>query len=126
MILFDSMEGKQNYLVFLVECPYEVLDVLSAPRAFLRGIIINFINGFFIFNSIVCQKFVEKGSTGDASCLPFITGFLSCGLWLRYGFLTQEESIILVNTIGATLFLAYSITYLCYCIKKVSLIHIHS
>lgn len=68
---------------------------------------------------MVCQKFVEKGSTGNTSCFPFICGFLSCSLWLRYGFLINEESMIFVNTIGGTLFLAYCMTYLFYSIKKV-------
>ncbi|XP_044733127.1 sugar transporter SWEET1 [Chrysoperla carnea] len=72
----------------------------------------------FLTGIMVCQKFVEKGSTGNTSCFPFICGFLSCSLWLRYGFLINEESMILVNTIGGTLFLAYCMTYLFYSIKK--------
>nr|CAD7395639.1 unnamed protein product [Timema cristinae] len=41
-----------------------------------------------------------------------------CSLWLRYGFFIRDNSIILVNTFGASLQLAYVITYYLYCVKK--------
>ncbi|XP_017780012.1 PREDICTED: sugar transporter SWEET1 [Nicrophorus vespilloides] len=72
----------------------------------------------FLSGTLVCQNFVQKGSTGDISAFPFISGCLSTSLWLRYGFIIQERSIILVNTIGATLFFAYVLTFYFYSIKK--------
>jgi len=39
-------------------------------------------------------------------------------LWLKYGFLTNEQSLILVNTIGATLMFTYSIIYYIFTINK--------
>lgn len=72
----------------------------------------------FLSGTLVCQKFVQKGSTGEASPFPFVSGCLSTILWLRYGFLIQERSIILVNTVGATLCLAYCVTFYLYSIKK--------
>lgn len=68
---------------------------------------------------LVCQKIVQKKSTGDMSGFPFICGFLSTSLWLHYGFLIHEGSIVLVNTVGATLQLAYIVTFYVYSIKKV-------
>ena len=39
-------------------------------------------------------------------------------MWLKYGFLTNEQSLILVNTIGATLMFTYSIIYYIFTINK--------
>nr|CAD7592944.1 unnamed protein product [Timema genevievae] len=67
---------------------------------------------------LICQKFVQKGTTGETSGLSFVSAFLSCSLWLRYGFFIRDNSLILVNTFGASLQLAYVITYYLYCVKK--------
>ncbi|KAF2903269.1 hypothetical protein ILUMI_02918 [Ignelater luminosus] len=72
----------------------------------------------FLAGTLICQKIVQKKSTGDISGLPFVCGFLSTSLWLRYGFLIQEHSLILVNTVGATLHFAYVVTFYMYSIKK--------
>lgn len=32
-------------------------------------------------------------------------------MWLKYGFLANEEAVIIVNSVGTTLFLAYSIVF---------------
>jgi len=72
----------------------------------------------FLAGTLICQKIVQKKSTGDISSLPFVCGFLSTSLWLRYGFLIQEHSLILVNTVGATLHFAYVVTFYMYSIKK--------
>lgn len=68
---------------------------------------------------LICQKIVQKKSTADISGFPFVCGFLSITLWLRYGFLIQDHSLILVNTVGSTLHLAYIVTFYVYSIKKV-------
>ncbi|XP_068143794.1 sugar transporter SWEET1 isoform X2 [Drosophila tropicalis] len=57
----------------------------------------------FLSGSIVCRKYIQKKSTGDSSGLPFICGFLSCSFWLRYGVLTNEQSVVLVNLINAAM-----------------------
>lgn len=72
----------------------------------------------FLSGMLVCQKYVQKGSTGDTSSFPFISGAVSTTLWLRYGFLINEPSMIIVNTVGATLFFSYSATFYVYSIKK--------
>ena len=39
-------------------------------------------------------------------------------MWLKYGFLTDEKNVILVNTIGATLFFCYVVVYWMFTINK--------
>ncbi|XP_056638326.1 sugar transporter SWEET1 [Diorhabda sublineata] len=72
----------------------------------------------FLTGTLTCQKVVQNKSTGDISAFPFVSGCLSTSLWLRYGFLINDSSIILVNTVGATLFFAYVITFYLYSINK--------
>lgn len=67
----------------------------------------------------MCQKFVKNGTTGEASSFPFVSGCLSTSCWLLYGFLIEDKSLIMVNAVGATLFLSYSIIFFLYSIKKV-------
>ncbi|KAJ6642188.1 Sugar transporter SWEET1 [Pseudolycoriella hygida] len=77
--------------------------------------------------SLVCCKYIKKQSTGESSIFPFVSGFAACSLWLLYGILTQVQTVIIVNGIGSTLFLSYSITFLIYtpdrkkCLKYVLL-----
>lgn len=42
----------------------------------------------------------------------------SCSLWLKYGLLTEEKSVTVVNLIGASLFLAYVITFFVFTTNK--------
>lgn len=72
----------------------------------------------FFTGILVCQKYVQNGTTGDSSPFPFVSGFLSSCIWLRYGFLLQDPSLIIVNTIGASLQLAYVVTFYFYTITK--------
>ncbi|XP_055294908.1 sugar transporter SWEET1 isoform X2 [Sitodiplosis mosellana] len=65
----------------------------------------------FLSGALVCRKFIQNKSTGDSSAFPFICGFLSCSLWLKYGILANEKTVILVNTVGATLFFSYFIVF---------------
>ncbi|XP_074036243.1 sugar transporter SWEET1 [Leptinotarsa decemlineata] len=76
----------------------------------------------FLTGTLTCQKFVQNKSTGDISSFPFVSGCISTSLWLRYGFLIQDGSLILVNTVGATLFFAYVVTFYIYSIKKTMVI----
>ncbi|XP_055602391.1 sugar transporter SWEET1 isoform X10 [Uranotaenia lowii] len=54
----------------------------------------------FLTGLLICRKYIRKKSTGDTSGLPFISGFLSCSLWLKYGLLSHEHTVIFVNIIG--------------------------
>lgn len=65
----------------------------------------------FFSGALVCRKFIQNKSTGDSSAFPFICGFLSCSLWLKYGILANETTVILVNSVGSTLFLGYFVVF---------------
>ncbi|KRT80241.1 hypothetical protein AMK59_8622 [Oryctes borbonicus] len=75
--------------------------------------LIQFLSGLFI-----CKMIARKRGTGDMSPFPFISGHLSTSLWLRYGLLINDFSLIFVNTIGSTLFLGYVVVFYYYSIKR--------
>ncbi|XP_023245484.1 sugar transporter SWEET1-like [Copidosoma floridanum] len=72
----------------------------------------------FLSGILVCKKFAKNKSTGDASGLAFVTCFLSCSLWMLYGILINDKSIIIVNTFGSSLQFFYSFTFYIYTVKK--------
>ncbi|XP_035792669.1 sugar transporter SWEET1-like [Anopheles albimanus] len=72
----------------------------------------------FLTGSIICRRYFKKKSTGDTSAVPFISGFLSCFMWLKYGVLTEESTLILVNFIGSALFLTYTVIFFLFCVNK--------
>lgn len=43
-------------------------------------------------------------------------------MWLKYGLLTNENSIVLVNSIGAVLFFIYTIIYYIFTVNKTSML----
>lgn len=51
------------------------------------------------------------------TCFHFFCLY-SCSFWLRYGILTNEQSIVMVNIIGATLFLIYTLVYYVFTVNK--------
>lgn len=65
----------------------------------------------FLSGALVCRKFIQNKSTGDSSAFPFICGFLNCALWLKYGVLSNEMTVVLVNVIGACLFFIYFVIF---------------
>lgn len=42
---------------------------------------------------------------------PFVNFHNRCSLWLKYGILANETTVILVNAVGSTLFLCYFIVF---------------
>ncbi|XP_058054695.1 sugar transporter SWEET1 [Anopheles bellator] len=72
----------------------------------------------FLTGTIICRRYILKKSTGDESAFPFISGFLSCFTWLKYGVLTKEDTLILVNFIGSALFLIYTVIFFLFCVSK--------
>ncbi|XP_023295262.2 sugar transporter SWEET1 [Lucilia cuprina] len=72
----------------------------------------------YLSGAIICRKYIKKKSTGDSSGFPFICGFLSCSYWVHYGMLSEERSVVLVNTIGVTLFLIYTLIYYVFTVNK--------
>nr|CAD7401341.1 unnamed protein product [Timema poppensis] len=102
---YDMLDGQ---MIMALDSFKELLAVTASISTILQ----------FLTGVLICQKFVQKGTTGETSGLSFVSAFLSCSLWLRYGFFIRDNSIILVNTFGASLQLAYVITYYLYCVKK--------
>lgn len=43
-----------------------------------------------------------------------------CSLWLTYGKLTNERSVVIVNTVGSMLFLLYTVVYYVFTVSKSS------
>ncbi|XP_046391127.1 sugar transporter SWEET1 [Ischnura elegans] len=76
----------------------------------------------FLSGVLICRKIVRKGTCGDTSCFPFVAGFASCSLWLRYGCLIEDVSLIVVNCVGAFLQLSYVFIYLLYSPKKTTIL----
>ncbi|XP_060529135.1 sugar transporter SWEET1 [Cylas formicarius] len=90
-------------------------SILATTASFCT--IIQFLSGI-----VTCQKIVKNKSSGDLTSFPFVSGSLSTSLWLRYGFLIQDRSIILVNAVGILLFFTYVTIFFIYSIKKGSII----
>lgn len=86
-------------------------DILSATATI--STIINFLTGLQI-----CRGFVRKGTTGDASGLPFVAGAMNCAVWLKYGILIQDTAMTLVNMTGTVLLSGYTICYYLHAPKK--------
>ena len=66
----------------------------------------------------VVRGFIRKGSSGDASGLPFIAGALNCGIWLKYAFLIDDAAMKLVNGIGVLLLSSSSVIFYKYTPNK--------
>ncbi|KYM94717.1 RAG1-activating protein 1 like protein [Cyphomyrmex costatus] len=71
---------------------------------------------------LVCKKYIRNGTTGDSSGLAFVTCFMSCSLWLRYGILTGDLFIVSVNIFGTILQICYILIYILYNVKKLATI----
>lgn len=72
----------------------------------------------FLTGSVICHRYIRKKSTGETSGFPFVSGFLSCFLWLKYGMLTDEHVVIFVNIVGSVLFFSYVLIYFTFSINK--------
>uniref|UniRef100_A0A1L8DEV2 Sugar transporter SWEET n=1 Tax=Nyssomyia neivai TaxID=330878 RepID=A0A1L8DEV2_9DIPT len=82
----------------------ELLDFLSTTTVI--STILQFLSGI-----LVCRKCMQRKSTENVSAVPFISGFLSCSLWLKYGLLTNEASVVLVNIVGSCLMFGYTVIF---------------
>lgn len=66
----------------------------------------------------ICRNIKRKGTTEGVSGVPFLAGVLGCVLWLRYGSILQDTTMILVNFIGLIFQMSYSVFYYLYTIPK--------
>ncbi|MCP9259274.1 Sugar transporter SWEET [Dirofilaria immitis] len=67
-------------------------------------------NGFliFLYYLLILRS---QGTTDGISSAPFHTGFLSGQLWLQYGLLRNDETIICVNSVATLLYSSYLLYY---------------
>ncbi|KAI6207143.1 Sugar transporter SWEET [Aphelenchoides besseyi] len=70
----------------------------------------------------ICIEIWRRKSTNEISGFPFLMGFLGGMMWLRYGFLKSDSTMITVNCVGVVMMAAYLIFYTCYSDSKVSIL----
>ncbi|XP_049895748.1 sugar transporter SWEET1 [Epinephelus moara] len=74
--------------------------------------------GMFSTGLTDLKKMRESKSADNIQFLPFLTTCLNNLGWLYYGILKKDQTIILVNVIGALLQILYIIVYLHYTTQK--------
>lgn len=89
----------------------EIKDILALSASICT--ILQFLAGI-----LVCKKYIRNGTTGDSSGLAFVTCFMSCSLWLKYGMLIGDLFIVAVNVFGTILQICYVQIYILYSVKK--------
>ncbi|XP_033639933.1 sugar transporter SWEET1-like [Asterias rubens] len=57
----------------------------------------------FLTGIQICMKIRRQGNTNNISVFPFVASDVSCILWLKYGILRQDGTLIVVNTVGVIL-----------------------
>lgn len=60
----------------------------------------------------VCINIWKNRTTGALDPAPFLSMVLSCCLWFRYGFLIQDQFMIIINSVGLFMAVAYSLFFL--------------
>ncbi|CAG9534329.1 unnamed protein product [Cercopithifilaria johnstoni] len=65
----------------------------------------------FLTGLEICWRIWSQGTTNGISSAPFHTGFLSGQLWLQYGFLRHNKTMICVNSVAALLYSLYIFYY---------------
>lgn len=74
--------------------------------------------GMFSTGLTDLKKMQESKSTDNIQFLPFLTTCLNNIGWFYYGFLRRDQTIIIVNVIGALLQILYIVMYLFYSKQK--------
>lgn len=73
---------------------YSTQDIVSAVATFSTI-------AFFFTGIDICLKIKRKGSTNGLSMFPFVACTVCSVLWLRYGLLKTDMTLIYVNAAGA-------------------------
>jgi len=89
---FETMDSWQ------METVLELAAVVFTVMQFLSGI-------------TICMTIRRKRDTNETSAFPFLAGLISCSLWLKYGILQRDSTLMIVNSIGLTLQILYVIFY---------------
>ncbi|VDK66343.1 unnamed protein product [Onchocerca ochengi] len=65
----------------------------------------------FLTGFEICWRIKSQGTTDGISSAPFHMGFLSGQLWLQYGLLRNDKTVVCVNSVAALLYLFYLFYY---------------
>ncbi|XP_026758068.1 sugar transporter SWEET1 [Galleria mellonella] len=95
---------------------------LSDVRNLVSGLAVTTTILQFLSGTLVCKQYVKNQTTAESSPLPFLCGALSSALWLLYGLTKHDDKIVLVNTIGVSLMVSYTVVFYIYTFKKSSLL----
>eukprot|EP01098_Paradermamoeba_levis_P014286 TRINITY_DN6763_c0_g1_i1.p1 TRINITY_DN6763_c0_g1~~TRINITY_DN6763_c0_g1_i1.p1 ORF type:complete len:213 (+),score=26.84 TRINITY_DN6763_c0_g1_i1:104-742(+) len=57
------------------------------------------------------QEIQDKKSTGSFTSSPYVAMIINCAFWLGYGYLVQNFTILLVNTVGLLCGLYYTFIF---------------
>ncbi|EYC10134.1 hypothetical protein Y032_0057g2779 [Ancylostoma ceylanicum] len=68
----------------------------------------------FLCGIPICIEIMRRKGTKDISGVPFLMGLLGGSFWLRYGFLKDDSTMIIVNLVGVSLFAIYCLFYLAF------------
>ncbi|VDN06406.1 unnamed protein product [Thelazia callipaeda] len=65
----------------------------------------------FLTGLEICWRIKSKRTTDGVSSAPFHMGFVSGQLWLQYGLLRENKTIITVNSVASLLYSCYLLFY---------------
>ncbi|KHJ78870.1 mtN3/saliva family protein [Oesophagostomum dentatum] len=73
----------------------------------------------FLCGIPICLEIMRRKGTKDISGVPFLMGLLGGSFWLRYGFLKDDSTMIIVNLVSVALFSIYCLFYLAFATPRV-------
>ncbi|ETN69944.1 mtN3/saliva family protein [Necator americanus] len=73
----------------------------------------------FLCGIPICIEIMRRKGTKDISGIPFLMGLLGGSFWLRYGFLKDDSTMIIVNLVSVSLFSIYCLFYLAFANPRV-------
>ncbi|VDL83233.1 unnamed protein product [Nippostrongylus brasiliensis] len=74
----------------------------------------------FLCGIPICIEIMRRKTTKDISGVPFLMGLLGGSFWLRYGFLKEDSTMIIVNVVAVSLFFIYCLFYMAFSNPRVS------
>lgn len=67
--------------------------------------------GLFLSGMTICYEIFKKKNVGDISHIPFLCAAINTYLNFIYGYLIENDKVMIVNIIGLVLEVAYMIVY---------------
>ncbi|XP_065053041.1 sugar transporter SWEET1-like [Rhopilema esculentum] len=72
----------------------------------------------YLSGGSTCLFIIRKKTVGNIPLFPFIATCVSSTIWLKYGFIQNNGTIKIVNSVGSSLQLVYICIYYSYCRDK--------